>query len=38
LLKSKNLSLEEIASYPLITYDAAFSGAARSIMRLPCAN
>ena len=25
LLKSKNLSLEEIASYPLITYDAAFS-------------
>lgn len=26
LLKSKNLSLEEIASYPLITYDAAFSG------------
>ena len=26
LLSSKNLSLEEIASYPLITYDAAFSG------------
>lgn len=26
LLKSKNLSLEEIAGYPLITYDAAFSG------------
>lgn len=26
LLNSKNLSLEEIASYPLITYDAAFSG------------
>ncbi len=26
LLKSKNLSLEEIATYPLITYDAAFSG------------
>lgn len=26
LLKSRNLSLEEIAGYPLITYDAAFSG------------
>lgn len=26
LLSAKNLSLEEIASYPLITYDAAFSG------------
>ncbi|HZS81117.1 MAG TPA: CysB family HTH-type transcriptional regulator [Herbaspirillum sp.] len=26
LLQSRNLSLEEIAGYPLITYDAAFSG------------
>ncbi len=26
LLSSKNLSLEEIASHPLITYDAAFTG------------
>jgi LysR family cys regulon transcriptional activator len=26
LINSKHLSLEEIASYPLITYDAAFSG------------
>lgn len=26
LLASKNLSLEEVAGYPLITYDAAFSG------------
>ena len=26
LLKSKSLTLEEIAAYPLITYDAAFAG------------
>jgi LysR family cys regulon transcriptional activator len=26
LLKSKNISLEEIALYPLVTYDAAFAG------------
>ena len=26
LLKSKHLTLEEIAAYPLITYDAAFAG------------
>ena len=26
LLKSKSLTLEEIAQYPLITYDAAFAG------------
>ncbi len=26
LLKSKNLSLEEIAAFPLITYDTAFAG------------
>ncbi len=26
LLKSKNVSLEEIATYPLITYDTAFAG------------
>jgi LysR family cys regulon transcriptional activator len=26
LLKSKSLTLEEIAGYPLITYDAAFAG------------
>jgi LysR family cys regulon transcriptional activator len=29
LLKVKNLTLEEIASYPLITYDAAFAGRAK---------
>lgn len=29
LLKSKAITLEEIASYPLITYDAAFSGRAK---------
>ncbi|MDY7579558.1 CysB family HTH-type transcriptional regulator [Herbaspirillum sp. RTI4] len=29
LLRSKNLSLEEIATYPLITYDAAFAGRTR---------
>jgi LysR family transcriptional regulator, cys regulon transcriptional activator len=29
LLKSKAISLEEIAAYPLITYDAAFAGRAK---------
>jgi len=29
LLKSKNITLEEIAAYPLITYDNAFSGRAK---------
>jgi len=29
LLKSSNITLEEIAGFPLITYDAAFSGRAR---------
>jgi LysR family cys regulon transcriptional activator len=29
LLKPKSLTLEEIASYPLITYDSAFSGRAK---------
>jgi LysR family cys regulon transcriptional activator len=29
LMKVKNLTLEEIAAYPLITYDAAFAGRAK---------
>ncbi|HJV74252.1 MAG TPA: CysB family HTH-type transcriptional regulator [Noviherbaspirillum sp.] len=29
LLKSKTITLEEIATYPLITYDAAFTGRAK---------
>lgn len=29
LLKSKSLTLEEIAAYPLITYDSAFTGRAK---------
>jgi LysR family cys regulon transcriptional activator len=29
LLKSKSLTLEEIAAYPLITYDNAFTGRAK---------
>jgi LysR family transcriptional regulator, cys regulon transcriptional activator len=29
LLKSKSVTLEEIAAYPLITYDSAFTGRAK---------